>query len=117
VGPVLIGLYGAAGMVVNAALLIAPTSSGFTAGHAIVTVSWTVGALVLLVRGLRRPALRITGLVLVRAAVAKLVLFDLVALDGLAQAAAFPGAGLVLLTAGTRYARMVAEAERTPPSE
>jgi uncharacterized membrane protein len=48
--------------------------------------------------------------VLVAAAVAKLVLFDLVALDGIARVAAFLGAGLVLLAAGTRYARMVAEA-------
>ena len=113
----LIGLYGAAGIVVNAALLVAPTSTGFTAGHAIVTVSWTVGALVLLAHGLRRPALRFAGLVLVAAAVAKLVLFDLVALDGLARVAAFLGAGLVLLAAGTRYARLVAEAEKAPPSE
>ena len=112
----LVGLYGAAGVVVNAALLISPTSTGFTAGHAVVTVSWTVGALVLLARGLRRPALRIAGLVLVAAAVAKLVLFDLVALDGLARVVAFLGAGLVLLAAGTRYARLVAEAEQ-PPSE
>jgi uncharacterized membrane protein len=113
----LVGLYGAAGVVVNAALLISPTSSGFTAGHAVVTVSWTVGALVLLARGLRRPALRITGLVLVAAAVAKLVLFDLVALDGLARVVAFLGAGLVLLAAGTRYARLVAEVEaEAPPS-
>jgi Predicted membrane protein (DUF2339) len=112
----LVGLYGAAGVVVNAALLISPTSTGFTAGHAVVTVSWTVGALVLLARGMRRPALRIAGLVLVGAAVAKLVLFDLVALDGLARVVAFLGAGLVLLAAGTRYARLVAEGEQ-PPSE
>ena len=112
----LVGLYGAAGVVVNAALLISPTSLGFTAGHAVVTVSWTVAALILLARGLRRPALRVAGLVLVAAAVAKLVLFDLVALDGLARVAAFLGAGLVLLAAGTRYARLVAEAEQTPPS-
>jgi uncharacterized membrane protein len=112
----LVGLYGAASVVVNAALLISPTPSGFTAGHAVVTVSWTVGALVLLARGLRRPALRIAGLVLVAAAVAKLVLFDLVALDGLARVGAFLGAGLVLLAAGTRYARLVAEADK-PPSE
>jgi len=110
----LVGLYGAAGVVINAALLISPTSTGFTAGHAVVTVSWTVGALVLLARGLRRPALRIAGLVLVAAAVAKLVLFDLVALDGLARVVAFLGAGLVLLAAGTRYARLVAEAEQPP---
>ena len=112
----LVWLYGAAGVIVNAALLVSPTSTGFTAGHAVVTVSWTVGALVLLARGLRRQALRIAGLVLVAAAVAKLVLFDLVALDGLARVIAFLGAGLVLLAAGTRYARLVAEAEQ-PPSE
>jgi hypothetical protein len=41
---------------------------------------------------------------------AKLILFDLVALDGLARVAAFLGAGL-LLAAGTRHARLVAEAE------
>jgi uncharacterized membrane protein len=40
------------------------------------------------------------------------VLFDLVALDGLARVGAFLGAGLVLLAAGTRYTRLVAEAER-----
>jgi hypothetical protein len=43
----LVGLYGAAGAIVNAALLVSPTSAGFTAGHAVVTVSWTVGALIL----------------------------------------------------------------------
>jgi uncharacterized membrane protein len=54
-------------------------------------------------------------MVLVAAAVAKLVLFDLVALDGIARVAAFLGAGLVLLAAGTRYARMVAEASARDP--
>ena len=70
-----------------------------------------VVALVLLARGVRRPALRVAGLALVAAAVAKLLLFDLVALDGPARVAAFLGAGLLLLAAGTRYARLVAEAE------
>jgi uncharacterized membrane protein len=106
----LVGLYGAASFVVTLALLVSPDRAGFTAGHALVTVSWTVAALVLLARGISRAALRITGMVLVAAAVAKLVLFDLVALDGIARVAAFLGAGLVLLAAGTRYARMVAEA-------
>lgn len=109
----LTGLYGAAGLVITLALLVSPDRAGFTAGHALVTVSWTVAALVLLARGISRSALRITGLVLVAAAVAKLVLFDLVALDGLARVAAFLGAGLVLLAAGTRYARLVVEAERS----
>jgi uncharacterized membrane protein len=107
----LVGLYGATSLVVTVALLVSDDRAGFTAGHAVVTVSWTVAALVLLARGISRPALRITGLVLVVAAVGKLVLFDLVALDGLARVAAFLGAGLVLLAAGTRYARIVAEAE------
>jgi hypothetical protein len=104
----LVGLYGAASLVVTVALLVSADRAGFTAGHALVTVSWTVVALVLLAVGISRPALRRAGLVLVGAAVAKLVLFDLVALDGLARVAAFLGAGLVLLAAGTRYARLVA---------
>ena len=107
----LVGLYGATGLVVTIAVAVSPDRAGFTAGHALVTVSWTVAALALLARGIGRPALRVAGLVLVVAAVGKLVLFDLVALDGLARVAAFLGAGLVLLAAGTRYTRMVADAE------
>ncbi len=117
----LAGLYGAAGIVIPLALLVSADRAGFTAGHALVTVSWTVAALVLLARGISRSALRIAGLVLVAAAVAKLVLFDLVALDGLARVGAFLGAGLVLLAAGSRYTRLAAEAERdrdaVPPQE
>ena len=71
-------------------------------------MSWTVAALVLLLRGIDLVALRVIGLVLVGAAVLKLVLFDLSALDGLARVGAFLGAGLVLLAAGSRYARRVA---------
>ncbi len=41
---------------------------------------------------------------MVGAAVLKLALFDLSALDGLARVGAFLGAGLVLLAAGARYA-------------
>jgi uncharacterized membrane protein len=112
----LVGLYGATSLVVTLALLVSHDRTGFTTGHALVSVSWTVVALVLLARGIRRPALRIAGMVLVGAAVAKLVLFDLVALDGLARVGAFLGAGLVLLAAGTRYARLVAEAEANADS-
>lgn len=104
----LVLLYATAGFVLCAALLVSQTPSGFLFGHTVVTVSWTVAALVLLVRGVDVLPLRIAGLVLVGAAVAKLVLFDLSALDGIARVAAFIGAGLVLLTAGTRYAKLVA---------
>jgi uncharacterized membrane protein len=104
----LVLLYAAAGFVLCAALLVSQTPSGFLFGHTVVTVSWTVAALILLVKGVDVLPLRAAGLVLVGAAVAKLVLFDLSALDGIARVAAFIGAGLVLLTAGARYAKLVA---------
>lgn len=101
-------LYGAAGLVLCTALLIQPDRTGFLLGHVAITVSWTVAALVLLLRGIAVKPVRVVGLVLVGAAVVKLVLFDLSTLDGLARVAAFLGAGLILLGAGTRYARLVA---------
>ncbi|MCC8251119.1 DUF2339 domain-containing protein [Saccharothrix luteola] len=104
----LVLLYAAAGVVLCGALLVSQDVTGFLFGHSIVTVSWTVAALVLLVRGIDRKSLRVAGLVLVGAAVAKLLLFDMSALDGIARVLAFIGAGLVLLTAGTRYAKLVA---------
>ncbi|HEY0637681.1 MAG TPA: DUF2339 domain-containing protein, partial [Pseudonocardiaceae bacterium] len=109
-------LYAGTGVLVTAALLATATRTGFLTGHVLVTVSWTVAALVLLVRGIRLPALRVVGGVLVVAAVAKLVLFDLSQLDGLARVLAFLGAGLVLLAAGTRYARLVSAA-RAPVAQ
>ncbi|MFD6069325.1 DUF2339 domain-containing protein [Amycolatopsis lurida] len=102
------GLYGAGAMVLCGAMLAVPGRSGFLVGHVVITVSWTVAALVLLVRGISAVNLRVIGFVLVGAAVLKLVLFDLAALDGLARVAAFLIAGLVLLGAGTRYAKLVA---------
>lgn len=107
----IVGLYGAAGTVICCSLLISPDRTGFLFGHAVVTVSWTVVALTLLLRGIESTALRATGLVLVGAAVVKLVLFDLAALDGIARVAAFLVAGLLLLVAGTRYARLVSGRE------
>lgn len=101
-------LYGAAGVVLCGSLLAIPGRTGFLTGHALITVSWTIAALILLMRGINAVAFRVVGLVLVGAAVLKLVLFDLSALDGLARVGAFLGAGLVLLAAGTRYARRVA---------
>jgi uncharacterized membrane protein len=103
-------LYGAAGLLVTLALLVHPTRGGFLTGHVLVTVSWTVAALVLLVRGIRQQALRVAGGVLVVAAVVKLIAFDLSQLDGVARVAAFIGAGIVLLAAGTRYGRLVSAA-------
>ena len=64
-------------------------------------------ACALLAKGINVLAARITGLTLIGGAVAKLVLFDLATLNGITRVAAFLGAGLVVLTAGVRYARNI----------
>ncbi|MGH3879667.1 MAG: DUF2339 domain-containing protein [Actinophytocola sp.] len=110
----LVALYGQTGTVLSVGLLVSPDRTGFLLGHVLVTVSWTIGALILLLRGIDSAPARAAGLSLVAAALVKLVLFDLSALDGLARVAAFLVAGLVLLAAGARYARLVsARAGRT----
>ena len=104
----LVALYGSTAALLAVGLLVSPDRDGFLLGHVLVTVSWTVGALVLLLRGIDSVPLRVSGLSLVVAALAKLVLFDLSSLDGMARVAAFLVAGLVLLAAGARYAKLVA---------
>jgi uncharacterized membrane protein len=103
----LLALYGSTAALLAVGLLISPDRDGFLLGHVLVTVSWTVGALVLLLRGIDSVPMRVSGLSLVTAALAKLVLFDLSSLDGMARVAAFLVAGLVLLAAGARYAKLV----------
>jgi hypothetical protein len=109
----LIALYGSTAALLSVGLLVSPDRTGFLLGHVLVTVAWTVGAFVLLLRGVENVPLRVAGLSLVAAALAKLVLFDLSSLDGMARVAAFLVAGLVLLAAGTRYARLVAAGTRS----
>jgi hypothetical protein len=58
----LVLLYGAAGAVLCTALLVSPDETGFLFGHSLVTVSWTIAALFLLVKGINNKALRISGL-------------------------------------------------------
>jgi uncharacterized membrane protein len=109
----LLALYGSTATLLSIGLLISPADrDGFLLGHVLVTVSWTVAALVLLLRGVDSVPLRVAGLSLVVAALAKLVLFDLSSLDGMARVAAFLVAGLVLLAAGARYAKLVAARAR-----
>ncbi|HEX6358807.1 DUF2339 domain-containing protein [Actinophytocola sp.] len=109
----LLGLYGSTATLLSIGLLISPARDGFLLGHVLVTVSWTVAALVLLLRGVDSVPLRVAGLSLVVAALAKLVLFDLSSLDGMARVSAFLVAGLVLLAAGARYAKLVAARGRS----
>ncbi|SNT03409.1 DUF2339 domain-containing protein [Rhodococcoides kyotonense] len=88
-------------------------SEGFVAGHCAATIEWMAIAMALLALGLRSEKYAHTallaGLSLTAAAVAKLFLFDLVALDGLFRVSAFIVVGLLLLFAGTRYAKVFAE--------
>ncbi|GGF93406.1 hypothetical protein GCM10007304_04130 [Rhodococcoides trifolii] len=109
----LVGLYGVSAAAVSFGVLLGDDRSGFVAGHCVSTVIWMAGAAVLLLRGLssrdHAHALLTSGLLLAGAATAKLFLFDLVALDGIARAAAFLIVGVMLLATGTRYARAFAE--------
>jgi len=117
VGWVLVGvaaLYGGTTAFVSAGVLL-PIADGFVAGHTTATITWMVAAMVLLGKGLSRARLaivaivaRVAGLALAAAAVAKLLLFDLAALDGILRVSGFIVVGLLLIAAGTRYAKALA---------
>ncbi|MGQ4598044.1 DUF2339 domain-containing protein [Nocardia sp. R6R-6] len=91
--------------------------NGFLIGHSVATILWMAGATGALLFGLRRlagaPAVAKlalgSGLLVTAAALAKLFLFDLATLDGLVRVAAFLIVGILLLLAGTRYARAFAD--------
>ncbi|TDZ78401.1 hypothetical protein DE4585_04238 [Mycobacteroides salmoniphilum] len=84
-------------------------NDGFLLGHGLATVSWMAVSVTLLLAGMRRYRdqswVTRTGFVLAAMAVAKLFLFDLATLDGIARIGAFIVTGLLLLGGGTLYAR------------
>jgi uncharacterized membrane protein len=102
-------LYGAASAVMGATLLVRADRAGFLTGHVLITMSWLLAAVVLLLRGIRVRPLRVAGTILAGVCLAKLFLYDLGTLDGFARVVAFLCAGLVLLAAGVRYARLVGD--------
>lgn len=113
---VLVGLYALTMTCVAAPIAI--WGRGFHVGHFLATTAWVLAGSAILLLGLNRPAVvqpsMASGLTVLAAATAKLVFFDLSALSGFTRAATFMVAGVVLLGAGTRYARAVAEVlERT----
>ena len=113
--PGVVLLYGTASATMALVQLVRDDRTGFLTGHILITLSWVIAAILLLLRGIRLTHLRVAGMVLMPVALAKLFLFDLATLDGFARVAAFLCAGLVLLTAGVRYARLVAaQADQTP---
>lgn len=77
-------------------------------GHGLATVCAMAAGAALVVGARRRLAARaagVVGLAIIGAAVAKLFLFDLAALDGVVRASAFLVVGLALLALGASYAR------------
>ncbi|MFC9554565.1 DUF2339 domain-containing protein [Rhodococcus sp. NPDC056960] len=109
----LVILYAVTTATVSAGTALTGTSAGFIAGHCAATIAWMAAATAALVFGLARRDYAHTalgvGLGLTGAALAKLFLFDLATLDGLFRVLAFLVVGLLLLLAGTRYAREFAE--------
>ncbi|GAB4589753.1 hypothetical protein Ntsu_75850 [Nocardia sp. IFM 10818] len=111
------GLYAVTALAVSVGVATG-NPDGFLAGHGIATVVWMATATTALLFGLRRlsrtpqqaKVALAAGLLVTAAALAKLFLFDLATLDGLVRAGAFLVVGVLLLLAGTRYARAFAEA-------
>ncbi|WP_018157900.1 DUF2339 domain-containing protein [Demetria terragena] len=118
VGDLMVGLYFMTAGFVAASVQALGVSAGFPLGQFLSTATAMVVAVALLAFGLRRPdharVALTAGLGLVAAALAKLFLFDLASTGGLGRAAAFLVVGLLLLAAGTRYARTFAERGMKP---
>ncbi|WP_200170681.1 DUF2339 domain-containing protein [Tomitella cavernea] len=94
----------------TADLITGGTDGGFRGGHTAATLVWfaTAAAALLWARsaaGRARTVALATGLVVIAAGVAKLLLFDLAALSGMFRVIAFVAAGLVLLALGVAYAQ------------
>lgn len=108
----LIGLYAVSSGAVLAGVAVGGPDAGFRGGHAAATVLWMLASIALLLYGLHRRAqtgVVGAGLALAALAVTKLLLFDLAALDGFYRVLTFLAVGVLLLAAGTRYAREYAE--------
>ncbi|WP_084342617.1 DUF2339 domain-containing protein [Janibacter corallicola] len=89
--------------------------TGVIAGQAAATVLWLVIAAALIRHGLRHASVgRTAGLALAALGVAKLLIFDLAFLDGIARVLSFIVGGLLLLAMGAGYARAVDRSQRPP---
>ncbi|GAA1459723.1 DUF2339 domain-containing protein [Williamsia maris] len=108
-----VALYAITTVSVTTGVATGGVDTGFFAGHMAATICWVIAAAAALVQATRVPAgsARIVpvgaGLVLAAAAVGKLMLFDLATLDGAFRVGAFIVVGLILLTIGSRYARVL----------
>ena len=98
-------------------LIGAGTDAGIRGGHAAATIVWVLAAAVGLLwarrqRGGSRAVTLTASLAVIAAAVAKLFLFDLAALDGVFRVIAFIVVGLLLLSLGVAYAQSLSSDER-----
>ena len=86
----------------------ADVTTEFQRGHTAVSAFWGLVALLTLYAGLRRGAqpLRLAGFALFGAALVKLFLYDLSALNSVTRALSFLAVGAVLLLAGFFYQRL-----------
>ncbi|MBB4855365.1 hypothetical protein HNP40_002766 [Mycobacteroides chelonae] len=114
-------LYSGTTAIVLAGAALLGNNDGFLLGHGLATVSWMAVSVALLLAGLRRfrdqTWLTRTGFVLAAMAVAKLFLFDLATLDGIARIGAFIVTGLLLLGGGALYAREYATRDEQSASK
>lgn len=87
---------------------------GFTAGQTGATLLWLVTAAFLLLRGLRGSSVAVpAGLAIAAVSVAKLLLFDLAFLNGIARVLSFIIGGLLLLAMGAGYASALERSRRS----
>jgi uncharacterized membrane protein len=93
-------ILGAAQIPVDAASATA-VHDGFQQGHVVVSISWVLVGLILVVASLRgdRRGLRVGGIALLFVALGKLFLYDLAFLTAMARAVSFIVSGSVLLLA------------------
>ncbi|WP_165943072.1 DUF2339 domain-containing protein [Gordonia zhaorongruii] len=116
----LIGLWLTTTTCLSAAhVIVSDAEAAFRAGHAAATVIWGICATAALLwartlKGTDRTIVLGAGLSVMAAAIGKLFLFDLAALDGVFRVIAFIGVGLLLLALGVSYAQKLGSDESQP---
>ncbi|WOC11947.1 hypothetical protein MP11Mi_10270 [Gordonia sp. MP11Mi] len=113
----MISLWLATTVALSAAHLISTDAdAAFRGGHAAATITWGAAAAAALLwarrlHGADRAVVLSAGLAVMAAAIAKLFVFDLAALDGIFRVIAFIVVGLILLALGVSYAQKLSGSE------
>lgn len=101
-------LYAMSTVIIDLFLWFQTSSRSFQNGHTLVSVAWALAGLVMVYAGFRRHAgdVRLGGLILFVAALAKLFFYDLRELESMARAVSFIAVGLILLIGGVVYRQL-----------